>query len=390
MKQLTTRQAVILLSMAMFATKIQRMPAVLAQIFSQNGWIFLCLEVLFNSLFLLVVLRISVLTKGKTVHQALSAKFGRTIAIIYSLLISLFFFLKMSTPIKGIHEFFVSAIFDDLDWKWFSIILVLLLIFMGSCGLNRIGRTSEIVSYFALFGFVGVMALAVPTARYNTLLPIVFPSSDQIATGVKDLTVLTTDFVLVLFFVGRVKENKFKTAITVSYLVTAVAIIFFCITYYCIYNNLATYPPIAISSITEFSLFALSLGRIDWICVLLVISSSVVAAGLFTNVSVESFAEATSLPKKSIAFVVGVVVYVLDVFVFADIQKFAYILFNYFSWGILFVDYVVPILVWLLLGAAKRKNNRYPFYPYKIRPKSLKELHARQLSNLTPTKEDGQ
>ena len=91
MKELTTRQAVILLTITQISTKIHRMPAVLSQEFANNGWIYLMLSLIPDLLILLIVLRISVLTKGRTIYQVLSMKVGKPIAIIYSLIIGLFF-----------------------------------------------------------------------------------------------------------------------------------------------------------------------------------------------------------------------------------------------------------------------------------------------------------
>lgn len=384
MKELTTRQAVILLTITQISTKIHRMPAVLSQEFANNGWIYLMLSLIPDLLILLIVLRISVLTKGRTIYQVLSMKVGKPIAIIYSLIIGLFFLYKITTPFKGIHEFFVSAVFDNLEWKYFSVIFLLLISFMAANGLYRIGRTGEVLSFFILIGFIGVLALAVPTARFSNILPTEIISFKQYSMGGKTLTAWLADFITVLYFVGRVKENKFKLSISISFIISSLAIIFFCITFYSIYDNLSTYPNVAISAITEFSLLSSNLGRIDWILVLFVMAGSVLTTGLYAQFSCESFHEATKFSKKSVAVFLVAFLYIIDNYIFTDSEKFLNFAFIYASWFVLFVNYVLPLMLWIILELVKNKNPKYAYYPYQIRKKSYSELKLKQWNSLTP------
>lgn len=382
MKSLTTRQAVFLMVLAQVSTKIQRMPAILSQNFGRNGWLFLLLSLIPDALTLLVVLRISVLTKGKTISQALSSRCGKPVAKIYLIIIALFFLFKVTTPFKGTHEFFVSTIFDFLEWKWFSIIFLVLIAYMAASGLNRLGRTAEILWFFILLGYVGVMVLSVPTARFYRILPIELFSAKEFFAGAKHLTAWLGDFVLVLFFVGRVKENKFKTAIFSSFVITSIFVAFFCLTFYAVFDNLSTLPNVAISSITEFSLLSINLGRIDWILVLFAMSTSVISCGLFALVSCESFSEATSLPKKAISIVIASTIYILDIYILHNAETFLNFAYNIASWFVLFVNFVLPIFVWIALVATKNKKSKYDFYPFLIRPKSMQELKIKQWNKL--------
>ena len=382
MKSLTTRQAVLLLIFTMLSTKIQRMPALLSQEFGKNGWLYLIISLIFDTIMVSLILRISFITNGKTLYRTLQIRCGKTIAILYSFIIAIFFFAKILTPFRGTHEFFVGAIFDDLDWEWFCIIFILLVMYMASCGANQIGRAAEIFNIFILIGFIGAMALAVPTARFDRILPIEIFSFKQYSMGSMKLSPWISDFVIILFFIGRVKENKFKTAILTSYIITTLFIVFFCMTFYSIYDNLASYPNVAISAITEFSLLSFNLGRIDWVVVLFAMISSVLSTGLFALIACESFAECTGLPKKWIAFFIGTFIYILDVFVFLNIEMYVNFCFKYYSWFALSVSYFMLIALWLLLEITKNKKIKNIFYPYHIKAKSLQELRIKQWNNL--------
>lgn len=382
MKSLSTRQSVIILSFVMLCTKIQRFPAFLSQEYGNRGWIFLLLSLAFDIPFILIALRISVLTKGKTIFQALSIKCGKLAAILYSFFGALLLMVKMGTPYKGTHEFFVSAIFDNLNWDWFSIIFVLLIIFVAAGELNRIGRTAEVMFLFALTGFVGMIVLGTSTAQFEKLLPLEFFKPLEFFRGIKIFNQWTSDYIIVLFFVGRVKENKFKTAILSTYAITLVFSAFFLAVFYANYENLSIMQDVGISAVTEFSLFSLPLGRVDWILVLFAMSSSLIAVCFLACAAVIGFNEATKIPKKYIAVAFGIACYLLDTKVFTSASIFANYYTNYITYFLLSINYIIMPIIWIALAITKNKKNNI-IVPYRPHKNSLAELRLKQFNNLS-------
>lgn len=377
MKELSTRQAIILLVFAIISTKIQRFPAILAEYFGKNGWLFLLFDLAIGTAMLLVVLRISVLSKGKTIHQKIAQKFGKPFSCVFSILLSMFFLLKLATPYKGTHEFFVTAIFDELDWKWFSFLFLLLILFIASNGLNRIGRTAEIFSYFVALGFLGVIVLALTTTNFENLLPIEIFSAQKFFDGIKRFVQWNSDVFLVAFFIGRVKEHKFKTAMATTYVITSVIIIFAYIIFYGIYDNMSTLPNVGILALTEFSLLSQDIGRVDWFLALFVMLSSVVTTGLFALIASECLSFALNLPKKYISVAVVLFLFVMDIYVFKTAESFINISFNYLSWFIVAINFVIIPLVWLLLEFSKNKPNKVNYFAFKTQPKSIMKLRLK-------------
>jgi len=381
MKSLSTRQSVIILSFAILSTKIQRFPALLSQEFGNMGWLFVLLSLAFDIPFILIALRISVLTKGKTIFQALSERCGKPIAVFFAIIGSLFLIIKMGAPYKGTHEFFVSAIFDNLNWEWFSLLFVILIIIIAAGEINRIGRTAEILSSFAFVGFVGMIVLGASTANFNNLLPFSKIEAASFFKGIKIFNQWTTDFVISMFFIGRVKENKFKSAIISTYVITLLFSCFFCAVFYANFAYLSTLPDVAISAVVEFSLFGLSLGRIDWFLSLLAMSSSIVTLGFLACAATESFCDATNLPKKYVAIALGILCYILDTKIFTSPSIFMDYYSNYITYFVLATNYIVMPSIWLLLAATKHKKTT-KFVPFKIHKKSIQELHLKQWNGL--------
>ena len=381
MKSLTTRQSVILLSFSMLSTKIQRFPALLSQEFGNMGWLFVLLSLALDIPFVLIALRISALTKGKTVFQALSLRCGRPVATIFAIIGSLFLIIKMGAPYKGTHEFFISAIFDNLNWEWFSLLFVILLIVLAAGKINQIGRTAEIISIFAIVGFVGMVVLGSLTASFDNLLPISLIEPTPFFRGIRIFNQWTTDYIIILFFIGRVKENKFKRAVLSSYVITLLFTCFFCAVFYANFSHLSTIPDVAISAVIEFSLLGVSLGRIDWFLALLAMSSSVVTLGFLACAASECFCDATTISKKYVAIALGALCYFLDTKIFTSAAIFVNYYTNYITYFVLATNYIVMPLIWLLLAATKNKqNNRATLY--KVHKNSLQELHLKQWTNL--------
>ena len=381
MKSLTTRQAVVVLSFAILSTKIQRFPALLSQEFGNMGWLFLVLSLAFDIPFILIALRISILTKGKTIYQALHQKCGRPIAIFYSIAGALFLVIKMGAPYKGTHEFFVSAIFDNLNWEWFSLLFIILIVIIAAGEINRIGRTAEILSVFAFVGFIGMIALGTSTAKFENLLPFSNIESFSFFRGIKIFNQWTTDYVLILFFIGRVKENKYKTAVISTYAITLLFSAFFCAVFYANYANLALLPDVAISAVIEFSLFGLSLGRIDWLLALLAMSSSVVTLGFLACAATQSFCDATLLSKKYVAIALGALCYFLDNKIFTSPSIFVLYYTEYITYFVLATNYILMPTIYILLAATKNKKKNI-VTPFKVHKKSLLELRLKQWTNL--------
>ena len=381
MKSLSTRQSVIILSFVMLCTKIQRFPALLAQNFGQSGWIFLLLSFVFDIPFVLITLRISVLTKGKTIYQALSQKCGKAAGILYAFFGALLLVVKMGTPYKGTHEFFVSAIFDNLNWNWFSIIFVMLIVLVAAGELNRIGRTAEILFLFAVVGFVGMITLGTSTAVFERLLPLEFFGPLKFFHGFKIFNQWISDYIILLFFVGRVKENKYKTAALSAYAITFIFSTFFVAVFYANYDKLAIMQDVGISAVTEFSLFSLPLGRIDWILVLFAMSSSVVAVCFLACAAVIGFYEATKIPKKYIAIILGVICYILDTKIFTSAAVFVDYYTNYITYYVLAINYIIMPIIWISLSITKNKKNNI-FIPYRPHKNSIAELRLKQFNNL--------
>ena len=381
MKSLSTRQSIIILTFAILSTKIQRFPALLSQEFGNMGWLFVLLGLVIDLPFVLIALRISSLTKGKTVFQALSLRCGKPIAIAFAIIGSLFLVIKMGAPYKGTHEFFISAIFDNLNWEWFSLLFVVFLIVVAAGELNRIGRTAEILWLFAIIGFVGMTVLGSLTASFSNLLPISNIAAKSLFKGIKIFNQWTTDFVIILFFIGRVKENKFKTAIISTYVITLLFSCFFCTIFYANFSHLSTIPDVAISAVIEFSLLGVSLGRIDWFLALLSMSSSVLTLGFFACAATECFCDATTLPKKYVAIALGSICYFLDTKIFTSPAIFVNYYTNYITYFVLATNYVVIPLIWLLLELTKNKTTSKCVL-YRVHKKSLQELRLKMWTSL--------
>lgn len=358
-KQLTVWQCTILLSLCLISTKFQRFPALLAEDYGRNGWVFLLAVLSIELLFVWLIVSTLTKFKDKTLFEVIEERLGKVVKIIICTLLAVYFFFKAVITYRGTHEFFANMLFDKLSWFYFSILFVLLLIVMVGGGLNGIGRSAELYSYIIGVGLIASIVLgAIKTDLWNILPIMDVEPKEFITDSIKYLPWLG-DYLVILFFIGNVKLDKSPTKpLMISYGVSSLVVVIVYVIFYCINESLAVYQANALSAITQYSLIGLGVGRPDWFLVLFVFISTIIANAFYVYSYTLSVAEIFKFKRSYLLITIMVLIlFVIDNFILKNIQSSIDFIQDYVGYLALAVGVIMPIIV-KILASNKSDGNQ--------------------------------
>lgn len=352
MKSLTKRQAIILFALLTISSKLQRLPALISSDFGRDGYIaFFCLLCL-DFLLLLVVGRLYVKLENKTVFEHIEKRAGKFWLIVFCVLTIIFFLFKSLLSFKQLHEFFANTLFNRLPWNVFSVLFIALLILMVGNGLKNIGRNGEFYVYIMTFCLLAIVILGVFTGDYQRLLPILDISITDSAPKLFKYSGWFLDPIAILFFAGNVKEEKPKIkGYVITQIVCGLFIVFGMATFYAVNEYMVDFQTNGLTSMTEFTLIRLGVGRPDWFLVLIVNISNVIVSAFLIWVVVQSLVK---IINKSVNYtfssIVLIVIYLLDEFVYKNLETTVAITTNVASYYMLGYCTLIPLVLFISLS----------------------------------------
>ena len=360
-KILSRRQGSLLIICSIIATKIQRLPSVIAHDLKADGWIASLLLYLLDALAIFLVCFIMENLNGLTLYEVIEKAVGKFISKLFCIVFIVFFFMKSVVAFKGTHEFFSTTLFDMLSWQVFSILLLLLMLLMVSKGLRVIGRNAELYIYLILFGFISSIILGATATDYSKILPVFDIKLSKFIEVIPTYSLHFGDYLIVLFFVGNIKDQSKKVKWVYSAINLAVGIIasFAYIVFYGIYENVAEYQPHALADITQFSLIGLGLGRLDWFLILFVLIATFISTALYLWIVVYSIQRLFNLKQKVYVTVFAILsLYIVEFYIFKNTESVFNFLKNGFMYFTLGVEFLIPIFLVafkIIIGIKKRR-----------------------------------
>lgn len=367
-KQLTTNQACMLLAVCFISTKFQRLPALLAEDFGRDSWIVFAFLVVID--FLIAIIYINLLTKLKdiTLFELLEKHIGKIGKSIVCVLLIVLFLSKAIITYKGTHEFFANVLFDKLPWKYFSVLMIILLLMMVFGGLNSLGRSAELYSFVIGFGIFASLLLGFVNVDFSNCLPILDCDLGEYAKNFLKYQPWIGDFMVIPMLFGNVKITKSpKLKLSLAYASTAVVVVIEILFFYGINEYLSVYQANALSAITQYSLIGLGIGRPDWFLVLFVFISKILACGFYVYTYTKCISEIFNVNKNYIIEFVSVVsIYFIEYFIFKNLDNAS----NYFRNVICYIMFAINcviltlLLVLVTIEMKKSKNKRLPVKVY--------------------------
>ena len=327
--ELTKKQTIFLLCICLAANKVQRLPSLISTNIARHGWLaFLVMGVL-DILFLILTLCFNKKAKNRTTYEICENAGGKVYAKIMFIILAVYFLLNSLLPYEAVHDLFANILFDKLSWNVYGIALALTVFFIASRCLKNIGRLAELLFYIIAISFLILLILGAVTTNYWHILPITEINVSSFIKTCLEYNLWFGDFLLIYIFVGKIKQEKKPLGwpCVLLFSLTVLFISFAYIVYYGLYENLSINQNSLISSISQFSLLELDIGRIDWFLVLFFQISTVISSSTYI------FATAYCVRKiigagnnVLICLIIATIIYFLDIFIFKSVQAGASII----------------------------------------------------------------
>ena len=158
----------------------------------------------------------------------------------------------------------------------------------------------------------------------SNVLPFVEFDTAKIVDSCWDFCLWFGGFVIIFMFMGRVKEDDGKMGwpIIVAVFLVNLAMAFGYVVFYGLYENLSAEQGNFISSISQFALFEVDVGRIDWLFILFYQFGEFICIGLYLCLAIKCFSDVIGVKNRVLmSFIVVIAIYLLDVFLFKTVGE---------------------------------------------------------------------
>ena len=366
--ELTKRQVLFLLTISFVVIKVQRLPSLIATNVGRHGWLIFLLLGIIDVLFLCLALIFNKYAKNRTTYEICEQAGSKWYAKFIYLLMAIYFIFNCLLPYEAVHDIFANILFDHLSWEIYSIILSATVLFVASRQLKNIGRLGELLFYVISVSFIILLILGAVTTNYYRTLPIADINAQEFVDTCIHYNLWFGDFLILYVFVGKIKQEKGKLGwpVIVGYLVSVILVSFAYIVFYGLYEHLSPNQNSMISSLSQFSLLGLDIGRIDWFLVLFFQVGTVISSALFLYLAAECLRLVFGIKKNVlIMFILVIGVYLADILIFKSVQAGASIIAGVTKYFAISMIVLMPILLLITLGVANKKNknkNEFCFY----------------------------
>ncbi|MBQ8430455.1 MAG: GerAB/ArcD/ProY family transporter [Clostridia bacterium] len=351
-KQLTTRQAALILFTSVIAGKLLMLPSLISFKSFNDTWIVFLFSLFIDLPFVLLITYL-INKLDVDIFTFLQGKIGRFLTKIIAILVSVYFAFRALDIISQSYVMFDNRMYIDLNKYIFFAIMVVAVCYLGSRQLNSLGRTLEIFIYVIVIALVISGFISFGGANFSNLLPIFNSGYMNVVKNTFFHNFWFGDFLMLLLFVGKIKVEKNTTkTILFSYLIGCGVVIYFVLIFISVFNRTAPLHTSAILEISEFKPRLLSEGRFNWIIDILCPLFSICIIGVYSYLSVNSLQFCLARKVKSdktisVMIVAGIMVAIALIlnFSYSIFYDFAILYMPYYSFAI---QYILPFAVFLL------------------------------------------
>lgn len=358
-KELTGRQAIILVAIVACATKFFILPSNLTSQAGQDAIYMMIFFIIAEFLLFLVLVQISQLNKDKTLYELLQETVGVGVAKAIYVVFFVFFACKLCINIIETYTFFLGTLYDELSPLMYFFPLAMLVFYMTSIGLKAIGRCAEILWVFVLIGMVLIMAVSLPNINFSYMLPIFENGGQSAEEALLKNSLWFGDYFVYLFFFGKIEFRKgFGKKMALVVAVTILAIVFFIVIFHCAFPYTAGMRHYAISDISQQSSRITTVGKVDWLVVVVWSFASVIQTVIFSYCAEECLRKIFNIKKKFISSLIfvailGAILFVLR-FQIVNLLNIVQSPLSYISAVLLLISFIIIVAHFVNRGKQRR------------------------------------
>ena len=358
---MSTRQFYIILWAFVLTSKIQKLPCLMYGYVGKDFYILPIVYMLVNVLMICLVFFILNHTraKQKTKFICKADKFSGKILKQILMIFAAFYFLCQALILyEHIQNIFANALFDNISWVVFSLLLVACVIYLAHTEIQNIAYATELHMFLMAFSILALALLGTEHTDMSSILPFETINTSDLLSNYGKFNLWFGDWFLVLFLARKADKIKLSKTLFVY-----VATMLFVVGLYVIFSGIyLSYTPVQsalVGTISEQSMLTVGVGRFDWFLILFVEVGTILSCAVSVFFGTRCLSE--GLPKiKTIwlecFFALGL--YLLDVMYLKDVHQKE--LFFTGTAGVLCEAIKISIFAMLFVGAvfAKHKTRR--------------------------------
>lgn len=305
MKNLTSRQAGILMFFSMIALKFITFPSVYSKYTGVNGYLAVSFNLLIDLIVLGVLMWVSAQHKNLTIKELLNKLFGKIVTRIVFALLFVMFFIKSAFLIKELQHHLLNMLFVKLDFYYFAVPIVLLMAFIISKSLRALGRSAEVFFPLVLLGVLITILIPYKYMDFTNLMPILENGTQPIFDATFHCSFATGDFFIYLIIIGNIKLEKNTNKTIYNYtLLGALLVVLFYVVFSSLYGDMGYMVLVAVGDLPFFASFPSSVGRIDWITINIWMLAVIFQAGMLLYAGLYSLNNAAGFKRKSTGIII--------------------------------------------------------------------------------------
>ena len=364
-KQLSTRQACLIILVALLSTKLLSLNSIISFEMGNNAWfvffISLAIDFLFALVFIYLINKIDM-----PILDFIKKKFGSVTSIILAVLICIMFLFKTTQIMVDIYLFFVQLIYVEINRVVFIVCFILILLYYGSRYLQSIGRSIELLLYLILFSLVLSAIISLKQIQLENLLP--FFNLNFIRTF--KCTVLHNvwfgDFWFLFFMIGNIKKEKNTSKkLMLSYIISSAIILFFVIIFTCVFGATASLHRVCVIDITEVTPRLINQARFNWLVDFTFPITLILGLGLHANcvsICIKHIINNKLKSKSTISTFIttALILGMCIIFRFTFTAFYQFVKTNFFYFNTV-IQYATPIVILFLVQIVLERERKYPY-----------------------------
>ena len=280
MYQLKSRQVCLFIIAFFPITKLFVLPSILASFSNENMWISSLISIILDLLTLIPVVY-AFKNANAPFFTLVEVRLGKIGSKIIMAIYFIYFSVKLLFPLSEQKDFVETTLYTLSPSIFYFLPFFIVAFTLSLKKLRVIGRCSDLIWLVSLLGIIILLALSVTNADYTAILPIGVKGYAQILKGSFSSLNWFGDVAFLIFFIGEFKyEKNTSLKIFLSYLVSALLIIAFMITFYSIFTSIAFRQRFALTEISKYTTVINDIGRFDYVAISLILFSNLFALSL--------------------------------------------------------------------------------------------------------------
>ncbi|MDD3831801.1 MAG: GerAB/ArcD/ProY family transporter [Clostridia bacterium] len=346
---------------------------------------------------LCIVWALNLNTYRKSVYEIISSTLSPIVAKIIMGIFALFLLVRLSYLMVYSIDIFSSTFSIKTNWLAFIIPVAIAVIFMISRGMTAVARLAQILFAFIIIAQLTMLILSIPQTDIGNLQPVLDKGIGGVLRKLPDYTLWYGDCLILLFFADCIPKNEEKYGILVAgFGISAAICIGLSVVYIGLFGSYAKYNNLAMSKVSQFIIQQTTLGRLDWLMLVIWSVSVLIKIVMFSFCCMRSINHILNITTQIGKYIslIAVMVIIVVLPLLTDVKQLVSDAFST-GWGkyVFWVcQYLLPPLLPLLVCRTNKREqaDNNIILNSKSKLKKLVDGDAQQQTNMADSIMRGQ